>query len=130
MWEIEFKGDRTDGYLETGRLGISNGITMTSVTFTPTIGYAYGFIRGTARLYKAYKTGDLRRDWALTTFTYNNSTGAKVAITSTTGYGRDCGKWRREFDPNTNKNKNFGNTNFPVLRYADVLLMFANLKTK
>ena len=125
MWEIEFKGDRTDGYLETGRLGISNGITMTSVTFTPTIGYAYGFIRGTARLYKAYKTGDLRRDWALTTFTYNNSTGAKVAITSTTGYGRDCGKWRREFDPNTNKNKNFGNTNFPVLRYADVLLMFA-----
>lgn len=125
MWEIEFKGDRTDGYLETGRLGISNGITMTSVTFTPTIGYAYGFIRGTARLYKAYKTGDLRRDWVLTTFTYNNSTGAKVPITSTTGYGRDCGKWRREFDPNTNKNKNFGNTNFPVLRYADVLLMLA-----
>ena len=125
MWEIEFKGDRTDGYLETGRLGISNGITMTGVNFIPTIGYSYGFIRGTARLYKAYKTGDLRRDWVLTPFTYNNSTGAKVAITSTTGYGRDCAKWRREFDPNTNKNKNYSNTNFPVLRYADVLLMLA-----
>jgi len=125
MWEIDFKGDRTDGYLETGRLGVSNGITMTGVNFIPTIGYAYGFIRGTARLYKAYKTGDLRRDWVLTPFTYNNTTGAKVAITTTTGYGRDCAKWRREYDPNTNKNKNYGNMNFPVLRYADVLLMFA-----
>jgi hypothetical protein len=125
MWEIDFKGDRTDGYTETGRLGVSNGITMTGVNFTPTIGYSYGFIRGTARLYKAYKVGDLRRDWVLTTYTYNNSTGAKVPITTTTGYGRDCAKWRREFDPNTNKNKNFGNMNFPVLRYADVLLMLA-----
>lgn len=125
MWEIDFKGDRTDGYTENSRLGNTNGITMTSVTFTPTIGYGYGFIRGTARLYKAYKTGDLRRDWVLTPFTYNNTTGAKVAITTTTGYGRDCAKWRREYDPSTTKNKNYGNINFPVLRYADVLLMLA-----
>lgn len=125
MWEIDFKGNRTDGYTETGRLGAFNGITMTGVTWTPTIGYGYGFIRGTARLYKAYGTGDLRRDWVLTPFTFNNTTGVKSPITTTTGYGRDCAKWRREFDPDTNKNKNFTNTNFPVLRYADVLLMFA-----
>ena len=125
MWEIDFKGDRTDGYVETGRLGVSNGITMTGVNFTATIGYSYGFIRGTARLYKAYGTGDLRRDWVLTPFTYNNTTGAKALITTTTGYGRDCAKWRREYEPGTNKNKNYGNTNFPVLRYADVMLMLA-----
>lgn len=130
MWEINFKGDRTDGYSENSRLGNTNGITMTSVPLTPTIGYGYGFIRGTARLYKAYKTGDLRRDWVLTPFTYNNTTGAKVAITTTTGYGRDCAKWRREYDPSTTKNKNYGNINFPVLRYADVLLMFAESENK
>jgi hypothetical protein len=125
MWEIEFKGDRTDGFQETGRLGNTNGITMTSAALTPSLGYCYGFIRGTARLYKAHKTGDLRRDWSLTPFTYNNTTGAKVPITTTTGYGRDCAKWRREFELSTNKNKNHNNTNFPVLRYADVLLMIA-----
>lgn len=130
MWEIDFKGDRTDGYVETGRLGVSNGITMTGVNFTATIGYSYGFIRGTARLYKAYKTGDLRRDWVLTPFTYNNTTGIKSPITTTTGYGRDCAKWRREYEPGTNKNKNYGNTNFPVLRYADVLLMLAEAENQ
>lgn len=130
MWEIEFKGTRTDGNLETGRLGNTNGITMTSAALTPTLGYSYGFIRGTARLYKAYKTGDFRRDWVLTPFTYNATTGAKVPITTTTGYGRDCAKWRREFEASAVKNKNHGPVNFPVLRYADVLLMFAEAENQ
>jgi hypothetical protein len=130
MWEIDFKGNRTDGYVENGRLGNTNGITMTGANFIGTIGYSYGFIRGTARLYKAYKTGDLRRDWSLTNFTYNNSTGAKVPITITTGYGRDSAKWRREFDPTSGKNKNYTNINFPVLRYADVLLMMAEAENQ
>ncbi len=125
MWEIEFKGNSTDGYGETGRLGNTNGITFTNVALTPTIGYSYGFIRGTARLYKAYKTGDLRRDWVLTPFNYVNATGVKQTITTTTGYGRDSAKWRREFEKTTNKNKNNTAINFPVLRYADVLLMLA-----
>ncbi|MGA9637739.1 RagB/SusD family nutrient uptake outer membrane protein [Flavobacterium sp.] len=125
MWEIDFLGNRADGNLETGRVGNTNGITMTSAALTSTLGYSYGFIKGTARLYKAYKTGDLRRDWVLTPFTYNGTTGAKVPITTTTGYGRDCAKWRREFEASSPKNKNHGTINFPVLRYADVLLMIA-----
>lgn len=130
MWEIEFKGTRTDGNLETGRLGNTNGITMTSAALTPTLGYSYGFIKGTARLYKAYKTGDLRRDWVLAPFTYNSTTGAKVPTTTTTGYGRDCAKWRREFELSSPKIKNHGPVNFPVLRYADVLLMLAEAENQ
>jgi hypothetical protein len=130
MWEIDFKGNRTDGYVENSRLGNTNGITMTGANFIGTIGYSYGFIRGTARLYKAYKTGDLRRDWSLTNYTYNNSTGAKVPITNITGYGRDSAKWRREFETSTTKNKNYGAINFPVLRYADVLLMMAEAENQ
>jgi hypothetical protein len=127
MWEIEFKGNRlSSGDLETGRLGNTAGIT----TQNEKIGYCYGFVRGTARLYKAYREGDLRRDWVLTPFTYNNLTGAKTKITSTTGYGRDFAKWRREFELSSPKNKNHGPINFPVLRYADVLLMIAEAENQ
>jgi starch-binding outer membrane protein, SusD/RagB family len=123
MWEIDFKGDRSDSYAETGRLGNTNGITLTNLALTPTLGYSYGNIRGTARLYKAYKTGDLRRDWVLAPFTYNQTTGAHIPITNTTG-------WRRYFEKSTNKNKNATDINFPVLRYADVLLMLAEAENQ
>ncbi len=130
MWEIEFNGDRSGLYNELGGLGSQNGITMTATPFISTIGYSYGFVRGTARLYKAYGVGDLRRDWALTTFTYNATTGAETAITSTNGYGRDSAKWRRIYEINTRKDKNQTAINAPVLRFADVLLMLAEAENQ
>jgi hypothetical protein len=130
MWEIEFKGDGSDGYAETGRLGNTNGITFTGATLYATIGYSYGFVKGTARLYAAYKTGDKRRDWVLAPFKYDMASGNKTNYTATTVYGRDCAKWRREFELSTNKNKNNTAINFPVLRYADVLLMFAEAENQ
>ena len=127
MWEIEFKGNRIEtGDLETGRVGNTIGINTGSLI----IDYSYGFVKGTARLYKAYGTGDLRRDWVLTPFSYNGTTGAKTLITTTTGYGRDVAKWRREFELTLPKNKNHTPINFPVLRYADVLLMIAEAENQ
>lgn len=132
MWEAEFSGNSTDGYSETGRLGNTNGITVTSVALTDRLGYGYGFIRGTGRLFNKYGVGDLRRDWVLTTYTFNNTTGSKVAIVKGTGaaastfpYSRDAGKWRREYQNVRPQNKNNTPINFPILRYADVLLMNA-----
>ncbi|MFC5683677.1 RagB/SusD family nutrient uptake outer membrane protein [Flavobacterium sp. MAHUQ-51] len=139
MWEISFKGNRTDSYSEAGRLGNTNGITMApssgSSPLIANLGYSYGFIKGTGRLFNKYDTSgkDLRRDWVLTTYTFtvNNSTNTvtKTNITgtgvNTVKFGRDCGKWRREYETLQPKNKNYTPLNFPVLRYADVLLMFA-----
>lgn len=132
MWEIDFKGNRSDGYTETGRLGNTNGITFTGAALFNQIGYSYGFIKGTGRLFNKYGDGDLRRDWVLTTYTFNNTTGVKIPIVKGTGaaaanfpYGRDCGKWRREYEGPLTKEKNHNSNNFPVLRYADVLLMMA-----
>ncbi len=132
MWEAEFSGNSTDGYAETGRLGNTNGITITGVSLTDKLGYGYGFIRGTGRLFNKYGVGDLRRDWVLTTYTFNNTTGVKVPIVKGTGaaasnfpYSRDSGKWRREYQTITPQNKNNTPINFPILRYADVLLMNA-----
>lgn len=132
MWEVDFKGNRNDGYTETGRLGNTNGITFTGAALFTKIGYSYGFIRGTGRLFNSYGAGDLRRDWVLTTYTLNNTTGARVAIVKKPGaaasdfpYGRDCGKWRREYEGPLSKEKNHNSNNFPIIRYADVLLMLA-----
>lgn len=132
MWEVEFKGNNgADGYTETGRVGNTMGITMTSTTFQNDTGYCYGFIKGTGRLYNLYGAGDQRRDWALTTYTYNATTGARVAITGTTNaYGRDAAKWRRSYELLRPKNKNWSPVNFPLLRYADVLLMLAEAENQ
>jgi len=134
IWEVEFMGNQTDGFSERGGLGAQNGITFTSASLSPTIGYSYGFVKGTARLFNAYDpTGkDLRRDWVLTTYTLNGSTGARVAIAKSAPntLGRDCAKWRREYEAITPKAKNDSGINFPILRYADVLLMYAEAENQ
>jgi hypothetical protein len=134
IWEVEFMGNQTDGYSERGGLGAQNGIIFTNATLYPTVGYSYGFIKGTARLFNKYDaTGkDLRRDWVLTTYTLNGTTAARTALPFTAGntYGRDCGKWRREYEAISPKAKNDSGINFPILRYADILLMYAEAENQ
>lgn len=130
MWEAEFAGNRSDAYLESGRVGNTNGIQFTPASNFADTGYCYGFINATARLYKLYGAGDLRRDWAIAPFNYNNTTLARNYFTATQIYVRNCGKWRRSYELLTPKNKNYTPTNFPLLRYADVLLMFAEAENQ
>ncbi|MGJ7030193.1 RagB/SusD family nutrient uptake outer membrane protein [Niabella hirudinis] len=132
MWEVDFKGSNGDGTNEGGRVGNTIGITMTSVPFQADTGYSYGFIKGTGRLFKLYGNGDQRRDWTLQTYTYNGTTGARVPIVTNASnmYSRDAGKWRRSYELLRPKNKNYGPTNFPLLRYADVLLMLAEAENQ
>ena len=42
-----------------------------------------------------------------------------------TAYDRPVGKWRREYEANILKNPTYTSSNFPIIRYADVLLMAA-----
>ncbi len=130
MWEAECYGngvvDATTS--EGGRIGNQNGIAFTGTfptSVTDTIGYCYGFIQVTNRLYKLYGAGDLRRDWAIAPYNYNNTTFARNYFTATQIYNRNPGKWRRSYETLYPKHKNNTATNFPLLRYADVLLMLA-----
>lgn len=123
IWEVEFWGNRTDAYTETGQVGYVNG----PVSSNTTVGEGFGGIRSTARLYQAYRAGDLRRDWTISNFTYTSS-GTKTFNTSTTVstlYNRVAGKFRREYETLLPKARSSTPQNFPLLRYADVLLMFA-----
>jgi hypothetical protein len=125
MWEAEFSGNRTDAYLETGRVGNNNGISFAPAANFEDTGYCYGFIGVNKRLYDLYGAGDLRRDWAIGTYNYNNTTFARNYFTASQIYNRNPGKWRRSYELLKPKNKNWTPTNFPLLRYADVLLMLA-----
>ncbi|MEO5948765.1 MAG: RagB/SusD family nutrient uptake outer membrane protein [Chitinophagaceae bacterium] len=130
MWEAEFSGNRTDAYQEAGRVGNTNGIAFAPATNFEDTGYCYGFISTTARLYKLYNAADLRRDWAIAPYSYNNATFARNYFTATQIYNRNAGKWRRSYELLKPKNKNFTPTNFPLLRYADVLLMLAEAENQ
>jgi len=133
IWEVEFYGNRiSDSYQENGRLGNTVGLAFTpSVDSPDSIGYCYGFVNITRRHFLRYGTGDLRRDWAIAPFRYNNAAPfARVNWTATQIYNRNVGKWRRSFEKLTPKHKNYTPTNFPLLRYADVLLMIAEAENE
>jgi len=125
MWEVENKGTGADGLGNVNRLGNTNGIAL-SVNYDA-IGYSYAFVNTTAKLYNLYSPGDLRRDWDIAQFTYNSATTpvSYSYLTSAQIYNRNAGKFRREYELSPVKSKNSTPINFPILRYADVLLMIA-----
>ncbi|MEO9021424.1 MAG: RagB/SusD family nutrient uptake outer membrane protein [Ginsengibacter sp.] len=120
MWEADFNGNDLTTTLETGRLGNTNGISCSNTD----TGYSYGFINATKKLYGLYGDGDLRRDWAIADYGYGGNPFGRVNK-GTLIYDRNCGKWRRSYELLTPKSKNNTGQNFPILRYADVLLMLA-----
>lgn len=124
IWEIEFYGNATEAFTNWGGVGYVTGPRTTNTD----IGYSTGSLRTTYKHYKAYEEGDLRRDWTIANFTYDNTTGAKKYLTDTTIvklYDRDMAKYRREYEILLPKSSRATPQNYPVLRYSDVLLMFA-----
>lgn len=139
LWEVEFKGNATDGYNERGPLGAQIGSPpFSNNTLAPTVGWSYGYLKGIPRLFNKYdSTGkDLRRDWVMSTYNYSGTDGSRVAIdiSTPTRYNsntfRDCAKWRREYEAINPKAKNESGINFGILRYADILLMYAEAENQ
>ncbi len=129
IWEVEFYGNDTGPYRESGRIGSNNGIVYTGED--PNYGYSYGFIRQTARLWtlypgaKALLSEDERREWAIAPYLTAGTPVVETPFSTSQIYERTSGKWRRELEVVFPKIKNTGPCNFPLLRYSDVLLMFA-----
>lgn len=140
IWEVEFWGNRTgNAFMETGQIGTISGPFANDVT----IGKSTGSVKTTGLLFKAYEeeTGsagtlkyspDLRRDWTCVQYTFGTAVSnpdwnktASVGI-----YNMDLGKWRREFETLTPKHSTFTPQNFPLLRYSDILLMYAEAENE
>lgn len=123
IWEIGMYGNQQGVEQLAGSVGIDNGILCSDNT----IGYSAGTMRVTKRVYDYYKATDLRRDWAISPFYYKTTNGVTTATnySATQIYDRNIGKWRRQYELLVPKHRTYNSTNFPVIRYADVLLMKA-----
>jgi hypothetical protein len=136
IWEVEFWGNTTGAYREIGTLGAWLGIPSSNTTI---IGNAYGFISANGTLWKKYPdittlvSNDIRREWNIASFSYS-AAGVKTPITSTTPasvfWTRYPGKYRRELEvvmPRANQQTPI---NYPLLRFSDVLLMYAEAENE
>lgn len=123
LWEIGMYGNQQGALQIAGALGIENGLECPD----DNIGYSGGAIHATARLFNLFDTTDLRRDWAIAPYKYVTTAGvtARSFYTAEQVYERTAGKWRREYETQVPKHRVYNSTNFPVIRYADVLLMKA-----
>jgi hypothetical protein len=133
MWEVEFTFDPTNTHQEFGSIGYANGLKCNDITY----GFASGDAGITRKLYDLDNVipNDLRRDWNTAAFNLSGTSPnvVKAPITSTSNYNlwvRYPGKWRREFETVLPRSKTLTGTNFPILRYADVLLMYAEAENE
>lgn len=124
IFEADFYGTDTGSYTTVaGMVGRNNGVYYNNSTYAETVGISIGCIRATKYFYDLFGEGDLRRDWTIADYSLN--TDGTVAEPSSDIWERCCGKYRRSYELNSPKSKDKTSTNFPILRYSDVLLMYA-----
>ncbi len=123
IWEVEFN-KKNGTQEEEGSLGSINGIGANA-----TIGYSYGAKHATERYYNSFEDGDLRRDWNISPYYYGTD-NSRIGYGPTQIYNRYDAKWRREYETATPKFNGTTSINFPLLRYADVLLMLAEAENE
>lgn len=144
IWEVEFYNpSATDPSRLAGRIGINLTINSNNTVS----GYGQGLIYATATAFRKYVSyhklvgavdteysPDLRRDWAIAPFSYNPAGSDTrvywankypLPVENVLSHRRFPGKWRREYEPQQPKTNDASGQNFAVLRYSDVLLMFA-----
>ncbi|MEG0645749.1 MAG: RagB/SusD family nutrient uptake outer membrane protein [Bacteroides sp.] len=136
MFEVEFYGNGLEKSNESGKVGLYNGISQGQVD-DPDVPFAYAWYNATRILFRLYEpTGDARKWWNFADYSYKRNeqtkrieklylteaqkiTYEKVPVT------RNPGKWRAEYDPIRPWARNNSSINYPIMRYADVLLMIA-----
>lgn len=136
MWEVEFYGNYLDTHRDGGFLGIRNGINAPNGLTFP--GFGYNFLGASIVLYNKYQqdpvtflSKDLRRERNIAPYQWLGGSAASPIMAKSYWpmngnlYQRWPGKWRRDDEIALPRFKNGNGTNFPILRYSDVLLMFA-----
>jgi len=140
MWEIGFYFDATRPALRE----ILNTLIGVNSAVTP-YGRTQASTRTTAVLYRAYSSIedaanksdislDVRRDWCISPYILSGGSATtnptEVAYPWNAWWNRYPNKWRRQFETARPIDANNSPQNFPVLRYADVLLMLAEAENE
>lgn len=87
-------------------------------------GLGNSFIKTTHFAYDLYEVGDLRRETAIATFKIDAQDNV-IEIPRNQSYTWAPGKWRRNWIPGPPKDLENMDINFILLRYSDILLMYA-----
>ncbi|WP_300600615.1 RagB/SusD family nutrient uptake outer membrane protein [Niabella sp.] len=132
LWEAEFYGNNSDpatmAFSEWTNIGYINGPSSAAGSATGT-GAAYMNI--TAKFYNAFEDGDLRKWWSIAHFSYvNSAVNGQKLLNAVPATERDKwylypAKWRREYEAIPRGSSVVSATNMPIIRYSDILLMFA-----
>lgn len=77
--------------------------------------------------YKKFDDGDLRRGYSIADYSLEGATFQKKAIEVKQSSKWGVAKWRRDWHIPEPVEKNYSAANYPMLRYAEVLLMRAEL---
>ncbi|TAJ12786.1 RagB/SusD family nutrient uptake outer membrane protein [Marinilabiliaceae bacterium JC017] len=145
LFEVNFQNLRDQGLNEHGRHGNINGVQFTyGGDGYP---YAYAYMQLSVKLKNIYETGDSRYDWNCASYAYDKKKKDIKRITNELKWWP--GKFRRwepsnwadvdtpgndepyeVLEPMAAPDKNFTGVNFPIIRYADVLLMRAEAENE
>lgn len=127
IWEAEFWGNGSDASLnETTNMGYING---PSSAVSSANGTAVAYFNITSKFYNVFEPGDNRKWWSTVHFGYpavatSPKTMSALPANEGTKAQMKPGKWRREFEVVTPRTT-VTPTNVPLLRFADILLMYA-----
>lgn len=125
IFEVDFYGNGTGVYANSaGQVGRNNGIKFSNVEVGE-IGTSIGLLQSSDYYHKLFGPGDLRRDWTIAPFLYDDNGVKNYEDMSGIAWKLYCGKFRREYELSSPKTGQWTTINFPVLRYSDVLLMYA-----
>lgn len=125
IFEVEFYGNNEPPYSSAGKVGLNVGGPLYHKDQVATYGVSYGWVYSVAWLYNSYSEGDVRRDRNIANYIFDKNTGAIVDRSKVTPYGRPARKWDRRDESASSRIRPHSPQNFPILRYSDVLLMFA-----
>src|SRR5690606_6260584 len=117
-----------DEFNETSGQGWHNGPASNVASAT---GRADSYMSITANFYNIFEPGDLRKWFSIAHFAYRNTdingdkTLTNPPTTELAKYAIRPAKWRREYETLIPKNATRTPQNVPLLRYTDILMMYA-----
>ena len=131
MWEADFNGNTTTDPNKNDKyswIGVTNGI----ICYDESLGYSYGYQRTRLKLWDLFDETDKRKYRTIAPYKYNTTAGkyGEKQTTFNSIAERCAGKWRRGEETLRPYVKNYNETNFPILRYSDVLLMIAEAENE
>ncbi|MGV3686335.1 MAG: RagB/SusD family nutrient uptake outer membrane protein [Daejeonella sp.] len=134
IWEVEFFGNRTDQYVETGNQGWING--PASGANNTNTGRADSYMTITSKFYNSFEPGDNRKWFSIAHFAYT-ATGPNGSKTLNNLPANENAKnllrpakWRREYETLLPKSPTTTPQNVVLLRYSDVVLMYAEAENE